>query len=490
MRQKLGGQAFEVLRLLLEHPHEVVTRAQLQQHIWPQDTFVDYDLALKKAVNRIREVLGDSAESPRFVDTVPRRGYRFIAPISGNGNDDVAVAETIRTPAGRRYDLWMGVPAAALFFVLLAVLGVAELRTRFRTSAAPRIASLAVLPLRNLSSDPDQEYFSDGLTDELITDLAQISSVKVISHTSTRQYKEAKKTLPEIARELGVDGIIEGTVQRSSDRVRITVQLIHGPSDMHLWASSYERDMSDVFAIERDVTQDIARQVQARLTMPNQVAVAQPRPVNQIALEAYFQGNYHLKKGLMGARDNEFRTAGEYFEQAIDAAPDFALAYVGLAEAHNTLFFPSNDDFGIMKGAAEKAVALEPASSEAWTELASTKTNDLDWAGAEAEFRKAIVLNPNNAEAHDDLGQLLDAVGRLEEGWKEFEVAQELDPRFNHLSDPFYRRGDYDRAIELEQTLEPPSGDFVHHYSLSQYYALAGYGKIDPQPVFLSVSHH
>jgi TolB-like protein/DNA-binding winged helix-turn-helix (wHTH) protein len=476
MRQKLGGQAFEVLHLLLEHPREVVTREQLQQHIWPQNTFVDYDLALKKAVNRIREVLGDSAESPRFIETVPRRGYRFIAPISDNGQDEVAHAQTIPISAGRRYQLSMAGPAAALFLVLLAVFGVVELRTRFRASAAPRITSLAVLPLRNLSSDPNQEYFSDGLTDELITDLAQIGSVKVISHTSTMRYKDAKKSLPEIAHELNVDGIIEGTVQQSGDRVHITAQLIHGPSDKHLWAKSYERDLRDVFGLEREVTGDIARQVQGQLTATGQAQLTatsrgQLTPVNLNALEAYLQGNYHLRKGMMGVRDKELRMAGEYFQHAIDAAPDFAMAYVGLAEAHNVLFFPSSEDFSIMRGAAEKAVALDPGSSEAWTELASTKWNDWDWAGAEEEFRKAIALNTNNTDAHDALGNVLDATGRLEEGWREFEIAQALDPKNNHLSDPLYRRGDYDRAIELlQKTLSPE--DAVQRYSLAQNYAL------------------
>jgi TolB-like protein/DNA-binding winged helix-turn-helix (wHTH) protein len=481
MRQKLAAQHFEVLQLLLEHPQQVVSREELRRHIWPQDTFVDYDLALRKAITRLREVLGDSAESPRFIETIPRRGYRFIALLHTNGSvptvSDLPTAaspQPTRSGRGLLIRVLLGIGAA---IALLVLLDFASAKLKWRKQAvmaAPQIRSLAVLPLRNLSPDPTQEYFSDGLTDELITELAQIGSIRVISHTSTMQYKDAKKSLPEISHELNVDGIVEGTVQRSGDRVRITAQLINGPSDRHIWAKSYERNIGDVFALERDVTQDIARQVQARLTLSNQVAMAQPRPVNQKALEAYLQGNYHLHKGYMGVRDKEFRTAGEYFQQAIDAAPDFTLAYVGVAESHNTLFFPSNEDFGIMKGAAEKAVGLDPASSEARAELAATKSNDWDWAGAEAEFRKAIALNPNNANAHDGLGQLLDATGRLEEGWKEFEVAQELDPRFNHLSDPFYRRGEYDRAIELEQTLEGPWGDFVHHYALSQYYALKG----------------
>jgi tetratricopeptide (TPR) repeat protein len=315
------------------------------------------------------------------------------------------------------------------------------------------------------------------MTDALITDLAQVAAIRVISRTSSMQYKQTKKSLREIAHELNVDAIVEGTVQRSGDRVRITAQLIHGPSDQHIWANSYERDTRDVFALERDLTQEIVRQLQSRLKTSKELPPAQVRPVNPKALEAYLQGNYHLKKGWMGVRDKELRTAAECFQQAVDAAPDFVPAYVALAEAHNVLLWPTSEDFGIMKGAAEKAVTLDPASSEAWTEVGYRKSNDWDWAGAEETFRNAIALSPNNAQAHEGLGELLDATGRLEEGWKEFEVAQELDPHFNHLSEPLYRRGDYDRAIDLRRTLEDPLGDAFQHYSLSQYYALKGMYK-------------
>src|SRR6202171_995493 len=287
MRQKLAGQPFEVLRLLLERPQEIVTREQLQQRIWPKDTFVDYDLALRKAITRLREVLGDSAESPRFIETIPRRGYRFIAAVNGNGSAALSATEppskveTETEPrASRRImriGIVLGIGAAVLLGAVLALMPV-KFRQRFSDkSTVPAIRSIAVLPLQNLSADPAQEYFSDGMTDALITDLAQISSLKVISRTSSMQYKQTKKSLPEIARDLNVDGIVEGTVQRSGDRVRITAQLIYGPSDKHVWASSYERDLRDVLAIERDLTWTTAREVRARIATPNQSAVAQAR---------------------------------------------------------------------------------------------------------------------------------------------------------------------------------------------------------------------
>jgi eukaryotic-like serine/threonine-protein kinase len=338
----------------------------------------------------------------------------------------------------------------------------------------PRIQSLAVLPLANLSGDPAQDYFADGMTDELITDLAQIGSVKVISRTSILRYKKTDKSLPEIARELNVDGIVEGSVRRSGDRVRITAQLIHGPSDKHLWANSYERDMHDVFALERDVTGEIARQVHARLTQPDQAPAAPPRPANPKALEAYLQGNYHLSGFGSGAGDEEKKKAQEYFQQAIDADPNFAPAYDGLANAHLNLPWGSSQDFEIATKAAERAVALDPNSSDAHCTLGSIRS----WPGSEEEFRRAIALNPNSAGAHASLGDLLDRTGRLDEGWREQQIAQELDPNHDLLSSALDRRGQHDRAMAMVQMrLKRDPDDGYLHVSLYRHYVRKGMYK-------------
>ena len=283
----------------------VVSREELQKAIWPADTFVDFDQGLNKAINRIREALGDSAESPRFVETLARRGYRFVAPVTFTNGAAGAeeVTSTTETPRPRRWLRWGGIVASVVGLATVLVgLSWSRVRDRILGSSVPRIQSLAVLPLTNLSGDPTQEYFSDGMTDALITELAQIGSLRVISRTSSMQYKQTAKSLREIARELNVDGIVEGTVQRSGDQVRITAQLIQAPADKHLWASSYERDLRNVFTLERDVAGDIAHQVQARLSTQNQApgprnqaALAQPRPVNLKALEAYLQGNFYLR---------------------------------------------------------------------------------------------------------------------------------------------------------------------------------------------------
>jgi TolB-like protein/DNA-binding winged helix-turn-helix (wHTH) protein/Tfp pilus assembly protein PilF len=487
LKVRLQEQPFQILQILLERPGNVVTREELQQRVWPANTFVDFDQGLYNATKKLREALGDSADNPRYVETLSRRGYRFIGTVNGNGSATLPAAEvpptspTVETRASRRrleLGIALGLGAAALLGAVLSAMPANLWQRLSGKNTVPQIRSIAVLPLQNLSSDPAQEYFSDGMTDALITDLAQIGSLKVISRTSSMQYKQTKKSLPEIARELNVDGIIEGTVQRSGDRVRITAQLIHGASDKHLWANSYERDTRNVFALERDLTEEIAQRVQTQLTPPKQAPPPQPRPIDPKVLEAYVQGNYHLNGRTRGAGDEEPKKARTYFQQAIDADPNFAPAYIGLAATHNNLSQGSSDDLPLMRKAAEKAAALEPTSSDAWSELAETKWADWDWHGSEEGYRRALALNPNNATAHDCLGSTLDVMGRLDEGWKEYEIAQELDPNHDHLADPLYQRGQYDRAIQIRQriALRDP-GDGYNHYALAMNYAQKGMYK-------------
>jgi TolB-like protein/tetratricopeptide (TPR) repeat protein len=317
-------------------------------------------------------------------------------------------------------------------------------------TGVPPIHSLAVLPLQNLSADPSQEYFSDGMTDALITDLAQIGSLKVISRTSSMRYKQTNKSLPEIAQELNVDAIVEGTVQRSGNRVRITAQLIHGISDKHLWASSYERDLRDIFVLEHDVTEDIVSQVQARVLGSSPTLAGQARPVNPKALDAYLEGNYHLHRVAHGSVDEELNKAAEYFQQAIDADPNFAPAYLGLSDAVGSHLKDSAELDTRSTSLLDKAVELDPASSSAWEALGDDKLfGRLDWSGAERDYRHAIALNPNNADAHVGLGGYFFAIGRPDEAWNELQIAQELDPNQEHLARGFFTRRDYDRAIEV-----------------------------------------
>ena len=442
-RIRLQDQPFHILQILLEHPGELVSREELQRQVWPADTFVDFEKGLNNAVKKLRDALGDSAEQPRFIETQARRGYRFVGSVTatnGAGRKEDATSTGEVGALGRPRALYRRlVIGGILFLAFVATLfgfDIGGLRQRLLVRASsPVIHSLAVIPLANLSNDPNQEYFSDGMTDALITDLAQIGSVKVISRTSSMQYKQTKKSLPEIARELNVDGIVEGTVQRAGDRVHISAQLIYAASDKHLWAKSYEGDMSDVFALERDVTEDIARQVQAKLTSPNQAPVAQFPQINPKALDAYLQGNYYLNRYAKGAGDEEKRKAAGYFQQAIDADPKFGSAYNGLANAHLGLLWPSRQDADTATKAARRAVELDPNSSDAHKILGDINVASWNWIGAEEEYRRAVALNPNSAEAHGGLGSLFDITGRMDEGWKEQQIALELDPNNAELFD-------------------------------------------------------
>jgi len=458
----------EVLVCLAEHAGETLSKENLLRTVWP-DTFVSDD-ALKHCISGLRRVFEDDAREARVIQTIAKRGYRLVAsvkPVNGikESRSPVRPALILRMMGSRGRRWWVGATVATV--ILLSVLQVAVQRIRSASaSGVPRIHSLAVLPLRNLSPDPSQEYFSDGMTDALMTNLAQLSSLKVISRTSIVRYKKTEKSLPEIARELGVDGIIEGTVQRFGDRVRVTAQLIDGRSDKHLWANSYERDVHDVFAFERDLTLEIAQKIQAQLTARKE---AQARSVNAKALDAYLQGNFFLNRFT----EEETRKAQQYFQEAIDADHDFAPAYVGLALAHYGLFEGSSEDTRIARSAAERALELDPTLSDARMTLGKIKLDSWNWSGMEQEYKKAIELNPNNANAHQEFGELLDAMGRLDDGFKECQIAQELDPNQDHLSGALDDRREFDRSIEIKLIMlrNDPDNAVLHHNLYLSYEA-------------------
>src|SRR5215469_6030335 len=497
---RLTPKAMEVLVCLAHHAGDLVTKEEVLQTVW-SDAFVGDDV-LKRSISELRRVFEDDVKDPQFIQTIAKRGYRLIASVEWADRSSVEPSKPgiDQVPVARNRKLWMaayGVTSAALILVLLGAFDVGGLRSRLRVGATPQIRSIAVLPLRNLSSDPNQEYFSDGLTDELITNLAQIGSLRVISHTSTMQYKSTKKPLPEIARELNVDGIVEGTVQRSGDRVRITAQLIHGPSDQHLWAHSYEGNMSDVLGLERDVTEEISREIRAQLVTQKQMPLQRPRLVNPKALDAYLEGTYHLNRYGEGPGEEELKKAAEYFQQAIDADPTFAPAYNGLADAHGQLIRASSEDVAIERKAVEKAVELDPNYADARINLGFLDWQPgLDWRGAEEQFRRAIASSPNSANAHDQLGLLLVAEGRTQEGLQESQVSQQLDPKNDHLSLVLYYARDYDASIKLVQRIlrQDPNNGISHcllfsvHFKKGSYaeamdqlaecYSLYGYPKV------------
>jgi len=455
--RQLEPKVMEVLVRLARHPGQTLAKEQLLQMVWP-DTFVSDDV-LVRSISEIRRVFEDDARESKVIQTVAKRGYRLIATVSpitanaGSAADAPKASDEVRKSIFSRRGVRIGIATGFVCAMLLALLALrsAELRRKPAGNVeGVQIHSLAVLPLANLSNDPNQEYFSDGLTDALITDLAQFGSLKVSSRTSTMRYKDTKKSLPEIARELNVDGIVEGTVQRSGDRVRITVQLIHGPSDKHLWANSYERDAGDVFALERDVTEDVARRIQAQLTTNDRPKRVQPLPMDAKALEAYLQGNYHLNKHGAGFGDEEKKKAAKYFEEAIVADPDFAPSYDGLVYSHELLLLGSSEDVAASRQAAEKAMEIDSDDWHARVLLAALKwTNDLDWRGAEEGYRQAIALNPNAASPRSALCILLVVLGRVDEGLRHCRIAQRLDPFDDDSALGLYLGRDYGGSISM-----------------------------------------
>jgi TolB-like protein/DNA-binding winged helix-turn-helix (wHTH) protein/Tfp pilus assembly protein PilF len=434
LRIRLRDQSFQVLACLLERPGEVVTRGELRRRLWPEEVFVDFDNNLNTAVARLREALNDSADHPRFVETLPKHGYRFIA--KGSEVDlgrltapSAVVAAVTPRPTGRGWMAGAALGAAALLAALVA-LNVGGLRNRLLGRAGPpRIESLAVLPLVNVSRDPDQEFFADGMTDALITELAKISALKVISRTSVMHYKKTDKTAPQIAAELNVDGLLEGTVEREGNQVRINVQLVHGPSDKHLWAQTYQRELPGILALQSEVAQAIAQEVRASLTPEEHRRLSQAPLVDPQAYEAYLKGRHFWETRT---RDG-LQKALEYFQTAIRIAPSCALAYTGLADTYSILgdhkFLEPDESFPKARAAAQRALELNENLAEAHAAMALVlHAYDWDWQGGEREINRAIQLNPGYASAHHWHGLFLSQIGRHTEALVEIRTARSLDP--------------------------------------------------------------
>jgi len=430
-RIKLQDQPFQVLALLLERPGELVTREELRKRLWAADTFVDFDHGLNIAINKVRETLGDSADEPQFIQTVPRRGYRFMAALQF---DDAPAGAGSALPAPARPRTARRVVYAVLTgtLVLAAALALVLIRQRSSSHTAPeprRIESIAVLPLKNLSGDPEQEYFADAITEAVITDLAQISALRVVSRTSIMRYKATNKPLPEIGQELHVDAVVEGSVLRSGDRVRITAELVDAASDTHLWTRSYERDLRDVLVLQSEVARAIAAEIQVKITPQERTRLGTTRVVDPGAHEAYIKGRFYWNKRT----EDGLKKGIEYFQQAIDLEPTYAEAYDGLADCWIGLawygYVPSTDAFARAKAAATEALELDSSMAEAQTSLAFVNANyDFDWKAAEDGYRRAIALNPNYANAHHWSATFLSAMGSHEQAIAESERARELDP--------------------------------------------------------------
>jgi len=419
VKLKLVGQPFEVLAMLLECPGQLVAREELRAKLWPTDTFVDFDHGLNAAVNKLRDALNDSAEKPNYVETVPRRGYRFINAVGLHDSQDL-----------------LGEPSS------------------------PKIQSLVVLPLENLSKNPEEEYFTDGMTDQLITNLTQIGALKVISRTSAMRYKGTKKSLPEIARELHVDAVVEGAVMWVGGRVRISAQLIEAPTDHHLWAASYERDLRDVLSMQEEVTRAIVSEIRVKLTAQEQARLANRHPINPEAYKLYLKGRYHWnKRSLEG-----FQKAIEYFQLAAANDPAYALAYVGLADTYTYFSFfdvvPPREAMPKAKAAAARALEIDNRLGEAHVSLGYVSyMYDWDWPAAGKHFEQALALNPGYSRAHTFYPFYLSSLGRSEEALAAAKYSLDLDPASpavsHSLAVQLYLARQFDNAItQAHKTLE------------------------------------
>jgi len=499
LRIRVQRQPLKLLEILLEHPGEVVTREELRSRVWPNESFGDFDQALNIAIGKLRSALGDSTENPRFIETLPKRGYRFIADVSildtgarpkrpASSAADLPGSQEKKTEPGPKLQgaglavspqprLWLTRRVTVALALVLSLLIFFAWLFRSGGRAPAGIRSLAVLPLESLSGDASQNYFADGMTDELITDLAQISALRVISRTSVMAYKGARKPLPQIARELNVDAMVEGTVLRSGDQVRITAQLIEASTDKHLWSQSYEGELRDTLALQNRVAGAIADQIRISLTPQEQTALKNAKVVNPEAYESYLKGRYFWNKRTADG----FKVALAYFNQAIEEDPKYAQAYSGLADTYVLL---GDWEYGVMapkeaypkaKAAATRALELDNSLSDAHTSLASLGMFDWDWQSAGKEFRRAIELNPGYATAHQWYAWHLNLLGRQREAIAEIRKAESLDPLSLIISadtaDLLFVARRYDESIQQSRkTLEMDPNFAIAHFELSQTY--------------------
>jgi TolB-like protein/DNA-binding winged helix-turn-helix (wHTH) protein/tetratricopeptide (TPR) repeat protein len=487
MKIRLQGKPIAMLAMLLDRPGEVVTREELQHNLWPSDTFVDFEQGLNNAVKRLRAALDDRAETPRFIETLPRKGYRFVGAATGAGLATSASPDPIKDFHGAKQGpvsfAIFGTLALVALTVALVGMNVADWRDQiFARTPKPNIQALAVLPLANLSGDTEQEFFADGMTEALITELGKISGPRVISRQSVMEYKGSNKSLAEITRELNVDAVLEGTVARSGDRVKVTVHLAQVSPERQLWAKQYDRGTRDILSVEDDIARGVADEIQVELTSQARAQLSRPRSVNPEAYANYLHGRSVLAGGpgslsKLASKgqytEQDIQTAIAYFKSAIDKDPAYAQAYAGLADAYILLGqpvwggHPPNQTLSVAKEAATTALKLDPSLPEAHFSLAQTLQYDWNWPEAEKEYKLALKLNPYYVDAHLQYGRFVQALGRNDEALAHMHYAAELDP-FNIVVKEIeawvtYASRQYDLALKQFESLGDEGG-LLHTY--------------------------
>ena len=475
---RLERQPMELLILLVERHGQLVTREEISARLWGKDVFVDADQSINRAIRKLRVALNDDPDRPRFLETVVGKGYRFVGPIELLGRREEAV---LATQSVSHHDRWWWMAMAGV--VALALLGAAALwRLSYRAASIPPTAvrSMAILPFQNVSGDGAQDYLSDGLTETLTTDLAKVSDLRVISHTTVAHYRGTPKTVAVIGRELNVDAVMEGSVARSGERIRVTARLIDVATDHTLWADTYERETADVMGVEDDVARAVSRQLTARLEPPAGPARHHAPPEAQ---DAYLRGMHEVDSYTRGGLERSVR----YFEQAIAQDPQFAEAWAGAAQAYGLLslfhYMPASVADAKSQAAAARSIQLDDGIAEAHTALGLVLAKQRSLDAAEAELRRAIAISPSNAEAHQSLGYLLAGVrGRFDEGIAEMQRALELDPlspsKRNSLGAAYYWARRYEDALRTFR--EVPDGDANterRHRRMSEMYLVLGKEK-------------
>jgi TolB-like protein/DNA-binding winged helix-turn-helix (wHTH) protein len=486
-RIRLQAQPFKLLVLLLANAGQVVTREEICRDLWPTNTFVDFEHSLAAAVNKIRDALGDSADTPKYVETLPKRGYRFIGKVKSEPPVVIFPTETheseglaaVVAPKAGISSTRMLVRALAVALAVAALVAAAlfiwkSAGERVAISSPPRIHSLAVLPVVNLSGDVGQDFFADGMTEELTTDLGKISALRVISRTSAMRYKDTKKPLREIARELNVDAVVEGTVARSGSHLRVTANLVQASPEKHLWAESYESEVGDALTLQGEIAQAVAREIQVKLTQQEQNLLAAATRVNPEAHDLYLRGLYSMR-GAESAGASE--KAIKYFQQAIEKDPNYAVAYSALSRVYS-VWIPgmTRSPRTLMPKAREfalKALTLDNTLADAHAVLGMIALfYDWDWSAAEKEYKQTMALNPNHVWAHERHARGLAAQGRKEEAIAEAKQVLALSPTPSEWDYPIWvfiltRR--YDLARERAQELLEVAPNWVWgHFELAQ----------------------
>jgi TolB-like protein/DNA-binding winged helix-turn-helix (wHTH) protein/Tfp pilus assembly protein PilF len=482
---KLHPQPAKVLALLLQTPGEVVRREDIQKQVWGDDTYVAFDLGINSCIRQIRTALGDDAEEPRYVQTVTREGYRFIAPVEPSSPEEQD-SPPPNPERKRRYPVVLLGSAAVAVLALGGFLAVRLFVDRGTAPAA--VDSIAVLPLENLSGNPDEAYFADGMTEALITELAKIDALKVISRTTVMQYKDAEKSLPEIAGELDVDVVVEGSVVRVDDRVRFTLQLIEGRTDRNLWASSYDRDARDILSLQREIALAVVSEIQVKLSPEERRLLEETRSRNPGAHDLYLKGLYTFHEAVnrnhLAERVELHHKSFDSFKEAIEIEPDFAEAYAALARSYHFLasigypqFYPPG------KQAAQKALEIDENNANAHGALAFI-LHQYDWDrhGAETHYRRAIALGPG-LQHHHGYAFYLSERGRHAEAIAEIRKAEDLEPLSlsvkNNVALVYALAGEYERAeLQLRHVLDLAPGRVVAKSNLAQVHMLLGrYGS-------------